>query len=929
MKAININQSRQENQQRSGNKLGLAGDNKIIQLKPSGTSGTDISGGRFFEEYLNALHMTEAADIWDEMRRCDDQIAMLLRVVKNPIMSASWFISPPDESDEEKNIADFINYLLFEDMGTEQNPRTFEKFKREALTAIEFGYSLFEIVHKIVYNHNDYGNYIGINGLNWRSQRTIEEWNISRHGELIAIHQLDNSERATDIWMDGRFLLHISPEMEGDNFEGISMLRPIYGNYIRKDLLRKLQIIGIERGATGVPIGEVPIGQENSPAQILLEEGMSRFVGHERSYLLTSAGWKIDSLKIEHDAEKVQSAIEAENVGMAKSFLANFMELGLNGTGSYALGTDLSDIFLSGIEVYANSVLVPINRRLIPHLVRANFGKRKKYPCLQIEGINDKAGKEFAEVLGILKTNDLLRASEKLIEVIHRRYKLPYELMENDKAEPKPEPEEKQLMEIDLFLSEKDPGKKIEIWSKKAFEKMQAAYMFRAKTMIDKLIRIWKNEIPSKRMKSANQVQVPEANKYKGIVKALLAEIYVDSTEDVIVELGGKGMKLAEPDPEKIRELTPEAKATLQSQAELLTESQDADLRKNMLFSFTSSADKLPTSEQMEAQLLKTADAYLNSASFMVSAPNAVANAVNLARNAIYQKKNVLDKIESFVFMNEAPVSAICKHLKGRVFTKAEYITSPNLPPLHHNCKSWIKAQIISKNGNIPISSSGLSIQGSDSEINNILKSASFGAGLGGIPANLIKKQVASATIGTFKNYDEMLKYQQENWIPLLNKDEISAINDYTRGDFKAIRALQAGDTKKLNIFREAYKEKDFDIIETNFTKALNKDGRYEGIIYRGIHFDSKSDLNNFLKNKKIVLDADASASISQKIANEFASQGQINVILKIKSKSAISIENLSSFRQEQELILRKGSKYAVGKKIAKGNMMTVELIEI
>ena len=47
---------------------------------------------------------------------------------------------------------------------------------------------------------------------------------------------------------------------------------------------------------------------------------------------------------------------------------------------------------------------------------------------------------------------------------------------------------------------------------------------------------------------------------------------------------------------------------------------------------------------------------------------------------------DVLDDIESFVFTNPAPVSAICQNLNGRVFSKEEYATTPYLPPLHHNC---------------------------------------------------------------------------------------------------------------------------------------------------------------------------------------------------------------------------------------------------
>ncbi len=72
------------------------------KMTVEGTSGIDYSGHRFYEEYLTKLLGTYGPEIYDEMRRSDDQVIMLLRVVKNPIMSARWFISPADESDESK-----------------------------------------------------------------------------------------------------------------------------------------------------------------------------------------------------------------------------------------------------------------------------------------------------------------------------------------------------------------------------------------------------------------------------------------------------------------------------------------------------------------------------------------------------------------------------------------------------------------------------------------------------------------------------------------------------------------------------------------------------------------------------------------------------------------------------------------------------------
>lgn len=711
-----------------------------ININSVGTSGTDISGNRFFEEYLDKLTQPEGSDIWDEMRRSDDQVIMLLRVVKNPIKSARWFISPADDEEESKKIADFISHVLFDNMGTQEHPKSFEKFKTEALTAVEFGYSLFEITNKVVLNDPIFGSYVGLKGLDWRSPRTIEEWFISKCGELEQVRQTDNSQRSQDVLIPGKFILHIAPDMEGDNYEGISMLRPIYGNWLRKNVLRKLQMIGIERGATGVPIGMIPQGLINSPSQAALENSLSRFVAHERQYIVVPEGLKVDSLKIEHDADKVQKTIEAENVGMTKSFLANFMELGLNGSGSYALGTDLSDIFLSGIEVYANAIRTPINAKLIPWLVRLNFGEQRKYPELKIEGINDKAGKEFAEIMTMLKGNGLIQVTDRLKEVVHKRYNLPdfdhdvakeesknEEQQDSSKTEPtqvsakNAQTQKTKLSEIEYNLAEKNVGKNIEKVGAEMTAIMSDQMRLRGAKLVTQMMQIWRNAPSAQRMKQVNQLTVPGKNDYKKIITNLLAEVYVQSTSGVKKELASDGLKLAE--ESEIKDLPAESKAAGASQTDLIVESQDADIRKNLFFSFTAKADKLPTEAQMNANLLDVVEKYVTGASIRVAGPNAIANAINLARNAIFQKKETLDKIESFIFTNPSPDAPICKELAGRVFTKEEYVVSDKLPPLHHNCNSWISAQVTGKAGNKDVSAAGLTVQGTDKQIETIEKS--------------------------------------------------------------------------------------------------------------------------------------------------------------------------------------------------------------
>ena len=135
----------------------------------TGTAGTEIFSGSYQEEYLQKFQtMPDGIGIFDEMRRSDYQIQM-------PIIAANWGIESVDETSEEKEIADFVRYCLFEDMGYPDGSKSksFREFLREALSCIEFGYSLFEPVYKVEMAHPIWGNYIGLKDIAFRSQKTI------------------------------------------------------------------------------------------------------------------------------------------------------------------------------------------------------------------------------------------------------------------------------------------------------------------------------------------------------------------------------------------------------------------------------------------------------------------------------------------------------------------------------------------------------------------------------------------------------------------------------------------------------------------------------------------------------------------------------------------------------------------------------------
>jgi hypothetical protein len=848
---------------------------KRVPVPQKGTSGTQIYSGYYDEEYLQKIKHLRGMDLYDEMRRSDSQIAMLLSVVKNPIKSATWSVEAVDDSDEEKEISDFVYHCLFNDMGNPETGKrkTFKEFLEEALTFIEFGFVVFEIVHKNVKGHKEYGDYIGLRDIGFRSQKTIETWKLRKDGSIESVRQLAQGDLKTDVTIPGETLLILTLNKEGDNYEGISMIRPCFGNWFRKNNFLKSLAIGVEKSSTGIPVGKMSqefMDRDDYDTQFdTLTDILEQFASHENQSLVIPAGVELGEIKISFDAEKVQKVIDAEDVKMAKRFLANFMELGLNGTGSYSLGSDLSDIFLSGIEHIADMLCERMNQNVIETLVKARYGQRSDYPKLVHRGINDKAGKELSEIIGTLTDRGIIRPSDRLEDFVHDVYGLPevdWKAREKEEKEnplepaptnePAPEPkpkeqtkegEESNLSEpsdlpccamhlSETLLSEisSKPPKKaqenaktgLELcqkwkrggsdeavslaqdiasgaalsrstiariaaydrnkqdyrpemkeddggadagtiawvlsggdegveWAKTTLKKMDCRFdemvladpkiaklrpsIFidrkakdleaqmkerlteRSDAMLDKVAKIL-NAAGSNSDKAARVIEttMPKAREYLAFLRSYVGETGQETMKATLEEVGKPELKLSEDDfdglPKKSRD-------RIKKELALVARYQDADFEKMVYFSVNDELDKGTPPSTIIQQIKKQRTRYLAGGLIFTAATNLLSKVVNGVRNDVFQEPDVMADIESFIFVNHDPQSAICQNLTGRVFTKEEYAASPYLPPLHHNCKSIIQAQTKGAKGNKPIDPKGLTPSGTDEQLEKILKS--------------------------------------------------------------------------------------------------------------------------------------------------------------------------------------------------------------
>ena len=707
---------------------------------PTGVSGIDISGGVYNEDYLQKLIGTNWAKEADKMRTQDGQVKMILNSIKNPILSANWDFIAADATDEQYVLhRDFVEFVLTCDM-----LRSWDTFVNEALSFIAFGHSVFEIIHKNVANHPRFGNYTGIKSLSFRAPKTLEEWQLDRAtGELQGILQRSSGDFTNDVVIPSDFLQVFTIDLEGNYFQSAarSWLRPVYGNYLMKQFLRKLKGIGHEKMTVGTPAGEIP-SEASEEDERKFENMLKRFTSNEYQYLKIPEGYKVNILKGEFNAQGLEIAIDAENREMVRAFLANFLNLGQatgtssGGGGSYALGADLSDFFLKGIQYVANIICSGMNRRIIPNIIDLNFGEQEAYPTLVCSGVQD-VGKEMSEIISNYVTAGAVQVDDTLRKFLRKLHKLPPEDEPEEGTEPDPSSTdggdndvvapttaEPSSVEPNPTTNEPDvstdtqvtddvipamelqaTGRKIITKSAEGLEEVMALNLdFIANKLQADIVNRFKNLPEGRKRASTVRIKPGGVNRYKKDLRAVLTNIAAIGLNEAQIEAGIKVQKFATKTPEenlriaidiasgkakaRFPKLPRGAKDKILVMAEDLANAHATDLEKAAKFAANNSIETTDDAEiiaqdikeatnKKSKQLLSSAP--ISSASEMV---NAVRLETFLSREA-KAAGNV-----GFQFFNPAPVSKICQNLAGRIFSVDNKDARRHFPPLHFNCKS-------------------------------------------------------------------------------------------------------------------------------------------------------------------------------------------------------------------------------------------------
>lgn len=215
-----------------------------------------------------------------------------------------------------------------------------------------------------------------------------------------------------------------------------------------------------------------------------------------------------------------------------------------------------------------------------------------------------------------------------------------------------------------------------------------------ANDMIDQVMAKARRLIPSQRLNAIKDITPTGVRDYKAEIIEAMAALSADGLDQARKEVPkAKKVKLAEFD-----KLPPSLQKKIKSRADLLIGKQIGDLQKVIEFAYAQNEDTTDSDDTVEADLRESAVGWLDGASVQSGAEITAATIIADARDAFFFDKEVLEEIEAFEFVNGDPVSEICQDLAGTVFSKDDPDMFRYTPPLHWNCKSYIRPIL---NGNL------------------------------------------------------------------------------------------------------------------------------------------------------------------------------------------------------------------------------------
>lgn len=406
--------------------------------KEIGRVGQRRYGGIFYEEFLSELRGRKGAEVFTEMSNNDETIGAILFAIEMLVRQASWNVEPGGSTAKDREAAEFVKSCM-DDM-----QQTWIDTISEILSFLTYGWSFHEIVYKRrmgrTKDNRTSSKYddglIGWMKLPIRSQETLYQWEYDDQDNLIGMTQMPPPDFGL-ITIPMTKAMLFRTRSRKDNPEGRSILRTAYRSWYFKRRIQEIEGIGIERDLAGLPVITTPEGMDiwdkDDEDMNAIRAGLEAMVKNIRrdsteglvlpfgySFELTSTG---GSRQFD-----TNSIIARYDTKISQTVLADFIQLGHESVGSFALSSDKTNLFSMAICAFLDIICQTFNSQGIPALIDINgdhFAGVTDYPRLTHGDIEDVDLATMATFIKDMTSIGVIIPDESLEDYVRQLGKLP------------------------------------------------------------------------------------------------------------------------------------------------------------------------------------------------------------------------------------------------------------------------------------------------------------------------------------------------------------------------------------------------------------------------------------------------------------------------------------------------------------------------
>jgi hypothetical protein len=365
-------------------------DNVPLPTDTIGASGLIQYSGRISEEFLKDLDNEKGRRVFREMSDNDPVIGAILFSIDMLMRQVEWRIDPADGSDEAFDVAEFVESALT-DMSFSWNDTL-----SSILSMLPFGWSYCELIYKVRGGPDEddprkrsqfTDGKIGWRQIALRPQDSLFRWEFEADGGIQGMWQSAPPDYTPKFIPIEKSLLFRTRSFK-NNPEGRSILRNAYRPWFMKKRIEEIEAIGIERDLAGLPVAWVPstmmmdtASADEQAALAAMKNMVASIKRDEQDGVIwplayDSNGNKRFDLTLlstgsrrQFDTNQIIGRYEQR---IAMTALADFILLGHENVGSFALGSTKVDMFSVALGAWLDEVVSVFNRYALPRLMELN-----------------------------------------------------------------------------------------------------------------------------------------------------------------------------------------------------------------------------------------------------------------------------------------------------------------------------------------------------------------------------------------------------------------------------------------------------------------------------------------------------------------------------------------------------------------------------